>query len=116
MLKVSSIIGSSTTVSVYHRTLLRPSTRGQKGLPEDVIANPFLAYIKANIWLSAFHSAPFKFLAEGKSFYVYSKLVSRHPDPLGALMNTRMAENKHDLAVLSEVSAKMFARFPKWIY
>ena len=78
--------------------------------------NPFLTCITADIWLSAFRSAPFKFLVEGEPFYAHAKLVSRHSDPLGALIKTPMEESKHGFAVLPDVSAEIFARFLKWIY
>ncbi|KAL9131779.1 MAG: hypothetical protein Q9217_000384 [Psora testacea] len=65
---------------------------------------------------SAFRSAPFKFLVEGESFYAHPELVSRHSDPLRALINTPMEESKRGFAVLPDVSVETFARFLEWIY
>ena len=69
-----------------------------------------------DILLSVFTSAPFRFVVDGETFYAHAELLSRHSDPLGALIRSPMKEGQQGLVELDNVSASTFARFLEWIY
>ena len=59
---------------------------------------------------------PFKFIVEGKPFYVHNDVVSLHSKPLDRMMNGYMEEAHKGSATLKDLDADTFVRFIEWAY
>ena len=65
---------------------------------------------------SVYASVPFKFIVDGKPFYIHADLVSLHSKPLDRMMNGHMAEAQKGFATLQDVDECTFGRFIEWAY
>ena len=66
--------------------------------------------------LSIYASTPFKFVIDGKAYYIHASLVSQHSHPLDRMINGSMAEAQKGFAVLEDVDEGTLARFIEWAY
>ncbi|KAG6997773.1 hypothetical protein G7Y79_00038g075320 [Physcia stellaris] len=64
----------------------------------------------------AFSSPPYKFVVEGKAFYVHEHLIAQNSKPLAKMMQSSTLEGKEDSAVLEDVNQETFRRFVEWLY
>ncbi|KAI4278610.1 MAG: hypothetical protein L6R38_005204 [Xanthoria sp. 2 TBL-2021] len=64
---------------------------------------------------NVYTSPPFKFIVEGKAFYIHAALVSHHSRPLDRMMNGDMSEAQKGYATLEEVDEGIFSRFAEWV-
>ncbi|KAL8846042.1 MAG: hypothetical protein Q9221_008837 [Calogaya cf. arnoldii] len=64
---------------------------------------------------NVYTSPPFKFIVEGKTFYLHAALVSHHSKPLDRMMNGKLSEAQKGYATLEEVEEDTFGRFAEWI-
>ncbi|KAL6720044.1 hypothetical protein ACLMJK_001965 [Lecanora helva] len=65
---------------------------------------------------SVYSSPPFKFVIDGKPFYIHKELASCHSKPLDRMMNGYLAEAQQGSAVLNEIHFETFNRFIQWAY
>ena len=63
-----------------------------------------------------FQSKPFRFVVDGKPFYVHKDVIARVSKPLDRLVNGSMREAQCGEAVLENVDGATFARFCQWAY
>ncbi|KAL8658055.1 MAG: hypothetical protein Q9226_001315 [Calogaya cf. arnoldii] len=64
---------------------------------------------------NGYTSPPFKFVVEGKAFYLHAALVSHHSKPLDRMMNGKLSEAQKGYATLEEVEEATFGRFAEWV-
>ncbi|KAM0805900.1 hypothetical protein BDR22DRAFT_190128 [Usnea florida] len=65
---------------------------------------------------SVYASVPFKFIIDGKPFYIHADLVSLHSKPLDRMMNGSMTEAQEGFATLKDVDEGTFVRFIEWAH
>ena len=65
---------------------------------------------------SIYTSEPFKFIVDGKIFYIHAELISKVSKPLDRMINGQMSEALKGEAVLQDVDPGTFARFSDWAY
>ena len=65
---------------------------------------------------SIYASAPFNFVVNGNTFFIYAKLGSRHSEPLDRMINGGTVEAQRGFAVMQDVDEGTFERYVKWSY
>ena len=65
---------------------------------------------------NVYTSTPFKFIVEGKAFYIHAALVLHHSKRLARMMNGDLSDVEEEHAILKEVDAGTFGRFAEWVY
>ena len=70
----------------------------------------------SNFSISVYASVPFKFIIDGKPFYIHADLVSLHSKPLDRMMNGSMTEAQEGVATLKDVDEGTFVRFIEWAH
>ena len=61
-------------------------------------------------------SPTFKFIVDGKDFYVHEILITQHSKPLERMIHGAMAEAQQGFATIKEVDHGTFSRFVDWLY
>ncbi|KAL9033704.1 MAG: hypothetical protein Q9180_005805 [Flavoplaca navasiana] len=64
---------------------------------------------------NVYTSPPFKFIVEGRAFYLHAALVSHYSKPLDVLMNGEMSEAQKGSATIEDVEEDTFGRFAEWL-
>ena len=65
---------------------------------------------------NTYASPPFRFVIEGRSFYVHRELVAKYSVPLDRMMNGGMKESQEGFAMLEDVDEGTFIRFTEFLY